>query len=197
MPPGKFRIPACRSKTSATEHFTRRQEQIMNFLSLLSRAAITCALCATSACTQSAASSNAAETGAAGTQSHGSAWVTHGATACDTYFTPDFVGQIFSSSAGHSKKLSSQACSFDSPSGLINITLVAAGPADFEAHLAYQTNPVSLPDVGDKAVRSLTGIEAVKGDDRMCSIDVMSSRLSGEQLAQKLGEVCNKLFALP
>jgi hypothetical protein len=59
---------------------------------------------------------------------------------------------------------------------------------------------VPLPGVGDKAVRSATGVEAVKGNDRMCGIDVMppfGNKLSGDALAQKLGEICNKLFALP
>lgn len=161
---------------------------------------IVCALCATSACTHGAADagSNAAQTTAASNAAAGGEWTANGATACDTYLTPDFVGQVLKNPAGHSKKLGAQACSFESTDfSSINITLIAAGPAEFDAHQQYQTNPVPLPGVGDKAVRTPIGIEAVKGSDRMCSVDVTGSKLSGEALAQKVGEVCNKLFALP
>lgn len=43
------------------------------------------------------------------------------------------------------------------------------------------------------------GVRAVKGD-RFCNIYVkppFGNKIKGEAIAQKLGEVCNKLFALP
>ena len=66
--------------------------------------------------------------------------------------------------------------------------------------MKYLTDPVPVAGVGDKAVRTMLGIEAAKGADRMCSIDVMppfATKTSGEALAHKLGTICNQLFALP
>ncbi len=131
----------------------------------------------------------------------GSAWIANGATACDRFLTQDVVGQIFKNANGHSKQLSAQGCSFETPDfASINITLAAGGPSVFNAHQKYLSDPVPLGGVGDKAVRTATGIEAVKGQDRICGIDVMlpfGNKLSGEALAQKTGEICNRLFALP
>ena len=128
-------------------------------------------------------------------------WVANGATACEKYLTPEFVGQIFKNPAGQAKKRGVQGCGFETPDyASISITLTAGGPSVFDAHQKYLTNPVALDGVGDKAVRTASGIEAVKGQNRMCGIDVMppfGNKLSGEALAKKLGEICNKLFALP
>jgi hypothetical protein len=162
-------------------------------------------LCALVACSQDAAplaagnSERASQTIATGGAS--SDWISNGATACDKYLTPDLVDQIFPNPAGHAKKLGAQGCSFETPDfASINITLSAGGPSVFDAHQKYLTAPVPLSRVGDRAVRTATGIEAVKGADRMCGIDVMppfGNKLKGDALAQKLGEVCNTLFALP
>jgi len=131
----------------------------------------------------------------------GQLWVANGATACEKYLTPDFAGQIFANPAGHAKQLSAQACSFEAPDfASISITLIAGGPSVFDAHQKYLVDPVPVSGVGDKAVRTASGIEAVKGQNRMCTIDVMppfGHKLSGEALARKVGELCNKLFALP
>ena len=132
---------------------------------------------------------------------NGPGWPSNGATACGKYLTPAFLAQVLKNPAGSSEKLSAQACSFTSlDQAGINITLVTAGPAVFKSHQEYLSNPVPLGGVGDNAVRSLTGIEAVKGQDRMCTIDAIppfAFRLSDEALAKKLGEICNTLFALP
>jgi len=132
---------------------------------------------------------------------NGQLWPNNGAIACEKYLTPDFVGQIFKNPAGHAKKLSAQGCSFETPDfASINITLSSAGPAVFAAHQKYLSNPVPLSGVGDKAVRTASGIEAIKGQNRMCGIDVVppfGNKLSGEALAKKVGEICNKLFSLP
>lgn len=134
-------------------------------------------------------------------KAEGPLWVANGGDACEKYLTSDFVGQIFKSPAGHAKKLSAQGCSFETPDyASINITLTAGGPSVFDAHQKYLSNPVPLSGVGDKAVRTASGIEAVKGQNRMCGVDVMppfGNKLSGEALAKKLGELCNRLFALP
>ena len=165
----------------------------MKFQTPMRGIVIACAMCTAAGCTQGNQAS-AAPANAAG-------WVANGARACDEYLTPEFVGAIFKNPAGHSKKLSAQTCSFETPDfASISITLAAAGPAAFAAHQQYLSDPVPLSGVGDKAVRTDTGIEAIKGNDRMCGIDVMppfGNKLKGEALARNLGELCNKLFALP
>lgn len=159
--------------------------------------------CLTAGCSQGTSSPGhdpQAQTTAGSNASAGNAWIANGASACEKYLTPEFVARIFKNVNGHSKKLNSQGCNFENADfSSINITLMAAGPAVFDAHMQYLTNPVPLAGVGDRGVRSATGVEAVKGQDRMCSIDVMppfGNKLSGEALAQKTGEICNKLFAL-
>jgi hypothetical protein len=131
----------------------------------------------------------------------GSNWTANGATACDKFLTPDVVGAIFKNPAGHSKTTSAAGCIFETPDfASIAITLTPGGPVVFDAHQKYLSDPVPLSGVGDKAVRTATGIEAVRGSDRMCGIDVMppfGNKLKGEALARKVGEVCNALFALP
>jgi hypothetical protein len=160
----------------------------------------TCVACSQAASTP-AGNAETANSSASARAGANADWTAHGVTACDKYLTPDFVGRIFKKPAGHAKKLSAQACSFETPDfASINITLIAAGLATFEAHQKYLTDPEPLSGVGDKAVRTVTGIEAIKGSNRMCDIDVVppfAAKLQGEALAQKLGEVCNKLFALP
>lgn len=134
------------------------------------------------------------------TQSGGIDWASNGARACEQYLTPEFVAQIFEKPTGQIKRLAGWSCSYTGSAGAhIGITLQNAGVASFDAHQQFLVNPTPLAGVGDKAVFSALGIEAVKGD-RMCSITLMplsSSKLSGDALAHKLGEVCNKLFALP
>jgi hypothetical protein len=155
--------------------------------------AVAVLLATTTVCSKSASAS--------ATPADGQLWINNGGDACTKYLTPDFVGQIFKNPAGHAKKLSAQGCSFETPDfASINITLTAGGPKAFEAHQKYLSNPVPLSGVGDKAVRTASGIEAVKGQNRMCGIDVLppfGNKLSGEALARKLGEICNTLFALP
>ena len=168
------------------------------------RFALVSAACMLVACSKgasTAANESASANSASASGGSTSGWIANGATACDRYLTPDVVGAIFKNPAGRSKKLSGQACSFDTAdSSSISITLIQGGPAALDAHMKYLTDPVAFAGVGDKAIRDATGIEAVKGTDRMCDIDVMppfGNKLSGEALAQKVGEICNKLFALP
>lgn len=169
--------------------------------------ALVCVLCETSACTPgtpaSADGSNTATAtaSATGNSTDANVWVNNGATACDKYLTPDVVAEILTHPAGQSKKLSAQACAYKTDAGNIDITLTNGGLKGFNVRLQYLVDPVPLPGVGDKAVRSVGGIAALKGSDRGCSIHAGgapgSTKLTGEALAQKLGAICNKLFALP
>ncbi|MGH6739466.1 MAG: hypothetical protein ACREDY_10650 [Bradyrhizobium sp.] len=156
----------------------------------LSSTLLTCSLCAAALCSTSTHAANAAST-----------WIANGGTACNRFLTPDVVGKIFKNPAGESKKSTEQGCRFETPDfAMISITLTAGGPAVLDAHMKYLDNPLPLSGVGDKAVRTRSGIEAVKGNDRMCGIDVMppfGNKISGEALALELGAICNKLFALP
>jgi len=144
-----------------------------------------------------------ASTAVVGTSSGGANWTANGATACDRYLTPVMIADVLTHTAGRAKKLSSQACTYETAdnSGSISITLTNAGPSAFDSYQQYLVNPVPLSGVGDKASRSMTGIDAVKGNDRTCTIDVVgppgSTRLAGEALARQLGGICNDLFALP
>jgi hypothetical protein len=160
--------------------------------------------CALAACAQGGSTSGTsrAPSTAAANAGAGSHWTDYGATACDTYLTPEVVAQILTNPEGRSRKLSAQACTYESADhgGSITITLTSAGPDAFDHYQQYLVNPVPLPGVGDKASRSMIGIDAVKGNDRTCTIDAGgapgSTRLRGEALAQHLGAICNKLFAL-
>lgn len=168
-------------------------------------------LLAVSACSRGSASPSdtsgapadkAAASAAARGSSGGGNWTDHGATACDMYLTPALVAAILSRPSGHSKKLSPQSCTYQTDSGdSISITLASAGPDAFDRYQQFLVDPVPLPGVGDKASRSMIGIDAVKGADRMCTIDTGgapgATRLRGEALAQQLGKICNQLFALP
>lgn len=186
----------------------------MNTFSLLRIASAACVLCAIGACSHSASPSstspadpadNAAQTSATSNSTDGDEWVHNGATACDKYLTPDFVGQIFKNPAGQNKKSDSQNCTFetahqpDSDFSTIYIYLQNGTPDTFDMDPTVR-NGTPIQGVGDKAVRTQEdGVTAVKGD-RKCNIFVkppFDDKLKGEAMAQKLGEVCNKLFALP
>lgn len=151
-------------------------------------------VCVGTACTRTAASGGSSGSGA---------WTNNGATACQRFLTRDVVSAILSNPEGASKALSVQACTFESQDsgGTISITLTVAGPAEFEAYQKYLVDPKPLAGVGDKASQSITGIDAVKGTDRSCSIDAGgapgSLHVTGPELGQKLGAICNELFALP
>jgi hypothetical protein len=155
------------------------------------------------ACAQApSAASGASQSAPAGAAqaSSGTAWIHNGAIACDTFLTPEVLGEIFKNPAGHSKKLSAQACRFSTTDlAAINITLIQAGPAVFDTEAKNRDGATPLPGVGDKAVQSTIGIEAVEGTDRICRITIVppfGNKLRGEPLARKLGDVCNQLFAI-
>ena len=170
------------------------------------RAALLGALCALTACGRDASTSSSAPRASAATARRapdGPNWTSNGATACERYLTPSVVAAILAHPAGRTKALSPQACTYETAdnSGSLSITLTNAGPSAFDQYQQFLVDPVPLPGVGDKASRSRTGIDAVKGQDRTCTIDAVgppgSTKLTGEALARELGAVCNALFALP
>jgi len=176
----------------------------MNDITSLRYAIAACVLCALTACTQKSAPTSGQNGGAsqsASAPAAGAPWIANGATACDTYLTSAVVAEILKNPSGHAKKLSPQACAYETTDfANISITLIPGGTASLDRHMQYLPDPVPLAGVGDKAVRTMLGVEAAKGADRMCSIDVtppFATKTSGEPLAQKLGAICNQLFALP
>ena len=81
----------------------------------------------------------------------------------------------------------------------ITISLRDGGSSVFETDSTTR-NGSPIQGIGDSAVRTQEdGVQALKGD-RICSIFVKppnGNKLSGDAMAQELGQVCNKLFALP
>jgi hypothetical protein len=155
---------------------------------------IVAASCAGAGCSKTPVSPRSTSAGA---------WITNGAAACARYLSHDVVSAILTNPSGSAKTLSAQACSYttNDSAGTITITLTNAGPSAFDDYQKYLVNPEPLHGVGDKASQSMIGIVAVKGADRNCSIDAGgapgSLRLRGAELGQKLGAICNQLFALP
>ena len=167
----------------------------------LPRYSIAAAMCMLAACSRGTSASSGATAG--GQASSSSQWIANGRTACAKYLTPDVVGTILTRPAGQAKELSAQACAFEAADGggNIGITLTQGGPAAFTAMRPYWSDPVALAGVGDSAVRTTIGIQAVKGNGRSCAIDAGGApgetKVTGEALAQELGKICNALFALP
>lgn len=173
---------------------------------LLSTAFLACTLGATASCSQSAsrdpasANPNAASHSTAANAS--ADWENKGSTACQQYLTPEFVGQIVDKPSGQSERLSDASCSFRTSHGTgtnVTIILIGAGASAFDGDPNTQGG-TPLTGIGDKAMRTHSGIEAYKSQRGICQIDVsppFGNKLKDDALAQKLGEVCNKLVALP
>ncbi len=179
--------------------------------------AVVCAMFAFAACEQRTSASAGAGNGANPTTSATPAvstnatspdpdgWVNNGASACARYLTPELIGAIFKTSSGQSHQSDSRSCTFEaahqanSDFSTINLYLRDGGTDVFDMD-PMTRNGTPIQGVGDKAVRTQEdGIQAVKGE-RICSIYVkppFGNKLAGEPMAQKLGEVCTKLFALP
>lgn len=144
------------------------------------------------------------------TASDDSAWQTNGGTACDKYLTPDLIAEVLNMPTGKIEHLNPEECKYGAPDwhnpASIHITLGSHfNPGMFKAAAQFRENLVPLPGVGDMATRSGNGshvmVDALKGDHRYCYINAEAGSgsvpLKSEPLAQKLGAICNKLFALP
>ncbi len=127
----------------------------------------------------------------------GGAWIDNGATACEKYLTPDVVAGILRAPAGHPRRLDAHSCNV----GPIYISLKVADIDVFRRELAMIAGVHRMGGVGDGAYWNEAGaFSAVKGHDRGCEISVIdpgASKIHNAELGQKLGEICNKLFAIP
>jgi len=130
-------------------------------------------------------------------QGTGSAWTANGATACEKYLTPDVVAAILRNPAGHPRRLDANSCNV----GPIYISLIVADIDIFRAELPriFQAHPIG--GIGDGAYWNGAGaLSAVKGHNRGCDISVIdpgAPKIHNAELGQKLGDICNKLFAIP
>jgi hypothetical protein len=160
------------------------------------------------ACTKSASKSAAdapttpaAAAQQAGASGSGSGFANGGGLACEKYLTPDVIAAILNGAPGERKKLSPQSCSVTTTddAGNLTITLTNATPQGFDAYQKYLVDPQPLSGVGDRAVQSMIGISSIKGNNMGCDIDAGgapgSLKLRGKALGDKLGAICNKIFA--
>jgi hypothetical protein len=128
--------------------------------------------------------------------SPGSAWIANGATACEKYLTPDVVSAILSGPAGAPQRVDAHSCH----AGMIYITLKVADIDVFRPEIPRIAFAHPIAGVGDGAFwNEGGGFSAVKGHDRGCDISVVGAplKIQGAALGQKLGDICNKLFAIP
>jgi hypothetical protein len=130
-------------------------------------------------------------------QGTGSAWTANGATACEKYLTPNVVAAILSNPAGKPRRLDANSCNL----GAIYITLKVADIDEFRPEIPRIAFAHTITGVGDGAFWNEAGaLSAVKGHDRGCDISVIepgASKIHNAELGQKLGDICNKLFAIP
>jgi hypothetical protein len=127
----------------------------------------------------------------------GNAWIDNGATACEKYLTHDVVAAILVDPAGPPRRLDAHSCNF----GMMYITLKVADIDAFRQELPMIAGVHRISGVGDGAYWNEAGaLSAVKGHDRGCDISVIvpgAAKIHNAELGQKLGDICNKLFALP
>ncbi len=123
------------------------------------------------------------------------AWISNGATACQKFLTPDVVAGILSSPPGPPRQNDATSCS----AGTIYIRLSVANMALFQHQSKVVGDANTVSGIGDAAYWNHAGaLASVKGPDRGCEINIISgAKLQGEALAKKVGEICNKLYALP
>lgn len=129
--------------------------------------------------------------------SAGGSWVDYGATACDKYLTPDVLASILRNPAGRPGKVDAHSCNV----GPIYITLSVADINVFRQEISRIAGAHPISGFGDAAYWNEAGaFSAVKGHDRGCDISVIdpgAPKIHNAELGQKLGDICNKLFALP
>jgi hypothetical protein len=146
------------------------------------------------ACIIAAIAPATADAGPASDQS----WVSNGSSACAKYLTPDVLAAILKTPDGKAEKLDATSCR----TGFVYISLAVKSVDVFRMELGQIVGVNKMTGVGDLAYWNHAGaVSAVKGRDRGCEISVLNgpymAKIHDEELGKKLGEICNKLFALP
>jgi hypothetical protein len=129
---------------------------------------------------------------------NGQGWVSNGSSACAKYLTPDILAAILTKPDGAAEKIDANSCH----TGFVYISLAVNNVETFKLELPRIVGVNMMTGVGDLAYWNHAGaISAVKGHDRGCEISVLNgpymAKIHDEELGKKLGEICNKLFALP
>ncbi len=127
------------------------------------------------------------------------AWNANGATACETLLTPALMSAVLNDPSGTPTKDSATSCH----RGAIYITLEVKDPAKLKQEIPRIAFAHPMTGVGDVAYWNDAGATvAAKAPDRGCEIQGVlavsyhGTKMTGEALGKKLGEVCNELFAL-
>jgi hypothetical protein len=128
----------------------------------------------------------------------GQSWVANGSSACERFLTPDILAAILIKPDGAATTIDANSCH----SGSVYISLTVNSVDIFKLELPRIVGVNMLAGVGDLAYWNHAGAtSAVKGHDRACDISVLNApyvaKVHDEALGKKLGEICNKLFALP
>jgi len=131
--------------------------------------------------------------------SRDAAWNANGATACERFLTPAVMSAVLNDPSGPPTKDSATSCH----RGAIYIELRSQDPAALKREIPRIAFAHPLTGVGDAAYWNDAGATtAAKAPDRGCvvqailAVSVHDTKITGEALGQKLGEVCNTLFAL-
>jgi hypothetical protein len=125
-------------------------------------------------------------------------WTANGASACEKCLAPDVVAAILLRPGGHAERVDAHSCH----TGSIYIGLKAANVDVFRQEVPRIAFAHPMAGVGDAAFWNPAGaVSAVKAPNRGCDISVVGApdvtKIRDEALGRKLGEICNKLFALP
>jgi hypothetical protein len=125
----------------------------------------------------------------------GQAWMANGGSACEKYLTPEVLAAILIKPVGTAERLDATSCR----AAGVYISLQVSSVQRFKLQLPQIIGTHPLVGVGDMAYWNQAGaVSAVKGNDRGCAISVIGApaKIHDEALGLKLGEICNKLFAL-
>ena len=125
------------------------------------------------------------------------AWTANGASACEKYLTSSEKGALLVNPDGAAQKVSTHSCR----DGDFFIELSISNMDWFKHRVAVTAAATRISDVGDGASIEPSGtFFAVKGN-RACGVSFArgrdSTKSSGRALAEQVGAICNKLFALP
>ena len=127
------------------------------------------------------------------------AWNANGATACEKFLTPQVMSAVLDDPSGAPTKDDATSCH----RGSIYIKLQSTNPATLKSEIPRIAFAHPMTGVGDVAFWNDAGATtAAKAPDRGCVVQAIlavathDAKITGEALGQKLGAVCNQLFAL-
>ena len=165
--------------------------------------ALAWAVGATAACSQSAtntASSGGANSRAASSPSDDSATSSAAPVDCSKVFAPSDVASVLSGPIKIERDAYPIGCHFVGTGAEVTVDVDPSLEMVWSS-VAADTEFVDLPDVGDQARRRASnGYDVVSRKGKhYCgagySMQSTATSLSGEELAKRLGALCNKLFA--